>query len=132
MILLWHKLSFLDFNFVMLLGFRSSIWFYREPVDFRKQIDGLVILVSDTLKKDPVSGQLFVFRNRSGNKIKLLVWDNAGFWLMYKRMENNRFKFPLTGEKIWDITYEQFLWLLSGLDFTKQKKLSPVKAKYFY
>jgi len=38
MILFWHKLSFLDFNFVMLLGFRSSIWFYREPVDFRNYV----------------------------------------------------------------------------------------------
>ena len=132
MILLWQNHCFLNFNDVMLLGFRNNIWFYREPVDFRRQIDGLVILISGTLDKDPLSGQLFIFRNRSGNKIKLLLWENDGFWLMYKRLEKSRFKFPTHGEEIWDLSYEQFICLLSGLDLTKRKKSSPIKAKYFY
>jgi transposase len=49
----------------MMLPFNATIWFYRQPIDFRKQIDGLVILVADTLEKNPTSGQLFVFRNKS-------------------------------------------------------------------
>jgi transposase len=69
----------------MLLPFNTTIWFYRQPIDFRKQIDGIVILVADTLQKDPVSGQLFVFRNRKADKLKMLYWESGGFWLLYKR-----------------------------------------------
>jgi transposase len=71
----------------MLLPFNTTIWFYRQPIDFRKQIDGIVILVADTLQKDPVSGQLFVFRNKKADKLKMLYWENQGFWLLYKRFE---------------------------------------------
>jgi len=56
----------------MLLPFNITIWFYLQPIDFRKQIDGIVILVADTLQKNPVSGQLFVFRNRKAGKLKML------------------------------------------------------------
>ncbi|NDH68533.1 MAG: IS66 family insertion sequence hypothetical protein, partial [Gammaproteobacteria bacterium] len=52
----------------MFLSFNSKIWLYPTPIDFRKQIDGLVMLISDHLHLDPTSGQLFLFRNRSSNK----------------------------------------------------------------
>jgi len=106
----------------MWFGFSGKVWLYRHPVDFRKQIDGLVYLIADELKKDPVSGQLFVFRNRFGSKIKLLWWDQNGFWLMYKRLERGRFRFPFKDE---------LGWLLSGIDFTTQKKPCEVTAKNF-
>ncbi|WP_371877096.1 IS66 family insertion sequence element accessory protein TnpB, partial [Microbulbifer sp. 2205BS26-8] len=48
----------------MWLPFNTKVWFYRQPIDFRKQIDGIVLLVADTLHKDPTSGQIFVFRNK--------------------------------------------------------------------
>ena len=77
----------------MLLPFNTSVWFYRQPIDFHKQIDGIVISVADTLQKDPVSGQLFVFRNRKADKLKMLYYENQGFWLLYKRFEKGVFKF---------------------------------------
>ena len=56
----------------MILPFNTTIWLYRHPVDFRRQIDGLMMMVADTLQRDPTSGQLFVFRNRACDKIKML------------------------------------------------------------
>ena len=71
----------------MLFGFSQPIWLYPVPIDFRKQMDGLIALVSDTLLKNPTSGQLFIFRSKSAKKIKMLWWDTNGFWLLYKRLE---------------------------------------------
>lgn len=116
----------------MLFGITEPIWFYREPVDFRSQINGLSILVADSLDKDPTSGEAFIFRNRSGNKLKILLWDNNGFWLLYKRLEKARFQFPTTGDKIWQLNRDQFVWLLSGIDITKQKTFTKITATKFY
>jgi transposase len=116
----------------MWFGFTEKIWFYRQPVDFRKQIDGLVILVADQLKADPTSGQLFLFRNASSNKVKLLWWDVNGFWLIYKRLEKGKFCFPIAGEDIWVLSKDELNWLLSGLDFTAQKHLPKITATKFF
>jgi len=78
----------------MFLSFNAAIWLYPKPVDFRKQMDGLVMLVADHLQLNPTSGQLFLFRNRHANKIKMLWWENNGFWLCYKRLEKGKLKFP--------------------------------------
>ncbi|MGH7811203.1 MAG: IS66 family insertion sequence element accessory protein TnpB [Candidatus Binatia bacterium] len=61
-----------------------------EPVDFRKGIDSLVALCKGPLAQDPFSGTLFVFRNRSGTALKLLVYDGQGFWLCLKRFSQGR------------------------------------------
>jgi transposase len=116
----------------MLWSFNSTIWLYQQPVDFRKQIDGLVMLVADHLKLNPVSGQLFLFRNRQANKIKLLWWDRNGFWLCYRRLEQGRLQFPAISDDAMNLTPEQFSWLLSGLDFTKHRLLAEVSATNFY
>ena len=62
-----------------------------EAVDFRKGIDGLARLCRVQLKADPFSGALFVFRNRRGTAIKILVYDGQGYWLCHKRLSCNRF-----------------------------------------
>ena len=110
----------------------TRIWFYQNPVDFRRQIDGLVLLISGHLALDPVSGQVFVFRNRQADKLKILYWDDNGFWLLYKRLEKGRFKFPNVLDHALEITREELSWLLSGLDFTKQIALPKTQAKQFY
>ena len=116
----------------MLLSFSEPIWFYPEPIDFRKQMDGLILLVSDCLEKTPTSGHLFLFRNRSRNKLKMLWWDRNGFWLFYKRLEKGRFIFPDTGGSALELTRDQLSWLLSGLDCLNHVLLSEVKATNFY
>ena len=64
-----------------------------EPVDFRKGIDGLVCLCRDSLKFDPFSGSVFVFRSRRATAIKLLVYDGRGFWLCQKRLSVGHFRY---------------------------------------
>lgn len=117
---------------VMPSTYQTPIWLYSKPVDFRKQIDGLVILVADQLALNPTSGQLFLFRNRSSNKIKLLWWERNGFWLCYKRLEEGRLIFPALSDQAIELTREQFSWLLSGLDYLKQRLLPEVKASNFF
>ncbi|MDA0921041.1 MAG: IS66 family insertion sequence element accessory protein TnpB [Planctomycetota bacterium] len=63
-----------------------------EPADFRKGIDGLVRLCKDVLQQDPFAGAVFVFRNRRGTAIKVLVYDGQGFWLCHKRLSEGRFR----------------------------------------
>ena len=116
----------------MLLPFNTQIWFYRQPIDFRKQIDGIVYLVADTLEKDPTSGQLFVFRNKSADKLKMLYWDDQGFWLLYKRFEKARFKFPRIIDGTMALSTQQLQWLLTGIDFTEQQKSEPLNATHFF
>lgn len=88
-------------------------------VDMRKQIDGLCILVCDDLKQSPQSQTVFVFYNRSRDKVKLLVWDREGFVLIYKRLEKGKFHFPLGKLDPYLITQAQLKWLLAGLDFAR-------------
>jgi transposase len=116
----------------MILPFNTAIWLYRHPVDFRRQIDGLMMMVADTLQRDPTSGQLFVFRNRACDKIKMLHWQDNGFWLLYKRNESGRFVFPMTGADTVSLTLEELQWLLSGLDLSMQRKRVPLRYTRFF
>jgi transposase len=116
----------------MWLGFNSPIWFYPKPIDFRKQLDGLILLVSDSLEMMPTSGHLFLFRNRSSNKLKMLWWDRNGFWLFYKRLEKGQFIFPGLEARVFELSRDQLSWLLSGLDCLKQPLSSEIKPTNFY
>lgn len=64
-----------------------------EPADFRKGIDGLARMAREELESDPFSGCLFVYRNRRGTSVKVLVYDGQGFWLCQKRLSTGRFRF---------------------------------------
>lgn len=116
----------------MLFGFSQTIWLYPVPIDFRKQMDGLIALVSDTLLKNPTSGQLFIFRSKSAKKIKMLWWDTNGFWLLYKRLEAGKLKFPRTDAGVLELSAAQLSWLLSGLDCLAHSALPRVNASAFY
>lgn len=116
----------------MLSLFNNKIWLYSQPIDFRKQMDGLAMLVSLELELDPISGQLFVFRNRSANKLKLLYWDGDGFWLMYKRLERGRFQIPERLGGTCELSRDQLSWLLSGLNFQSHRSRMAVKATRFF
>jgi transposase len=86
--------------------------------DMRKSIDTLSVLVAEEFKHDPQSGHLFIFFNRSRDKVKVLYWDRNGFVLHYKRMEKHRFIVPVTpGKAQITITETQLNGLLAGLNF---------------
>ena len=115
-----------------MLPFNAKIWFYRQPIDFRKQIDGLIMLVADTLKMNPTSGQLFIFRNKKADKLKMLYWEDDGFWMLYKRRETTRHKFPTKLDETIELSPQQLQWLLSGLDFSKKEAPKTTQYTYFY
>lgn len=116
----------------MQITMKAPIWYYAVPVDFRKQIDGLALLVADQLALNPASGEGFLFRNRGANKVKLLWYDGNGFWLAYKRLEKGRLKFPGSNDSAMALTHEQLSWLLSGLDIKKLSSLPQTQASQFY
>lgn len=70
-----------------------------RPADFRKGIDGLVQLCKESLKQDPFTGAVFVFRNQRGTAIKALVYDGQGFWLCHKRLSEGRFRWWPSADK---------------------------------
>lgn len=107
----------------------TSVYLHRQPVDFRKSINGLAVIVENAMGVSPFSAGLFVFGNKSRDKIKILYWDKTGFCLWYKRLEQDKFKWPRLGvEPVLNLSSEQFSWLLRGLDITK---LTPHDAKIF-
>ena len=100
----------------------TEIYLHRDIVDFRKSINGLMVIVEDEMKSSPFNGALFVFCNRSRDKIKALYWDKTGFCLWYKRLEKDKFKWPRKSNKTCSsLTEQQWHWLLSGLDLSKMK-----------
>src|SRR5262245_42638306 len=70
---------------------QTRILLATEPVDFRKGIDGLAAVCRRVLTENPLSGTIFVFRNRAGTALKLLCYDGQGFWLCSKRLSQGRF-----------------------------------------
>jgi transposase len=70
------------------------IYWCTRPVDLRKSFDALAQLVRDFLGADPLSGHLFVFRNKRGDRLKVLYWDRDGFVIFYKRLEIGTFALP--------------------------------------
>lgn len=71
------------------------IYVAAQPVDIRKAMDGLSAAVREVLRQNPLSGHLFAFRNRRGDRMKILFWDRSGYCLMYKRLERGTFRLPV-------------------------------------
>jgi len=95
-----------------------------EPIDFRKGLDGMVAVVQRHLFFDPFAGDLFVFRSKRSDRIKIVAWDGTGLFLFYKRLEQGRFTWPPIRQGTITLTTAQFAMLLEGLDWTKVKPVS--------
>ena len=80
-------------------------------------IDGLSALVQQTLEQPPCAGSAFVFRNASGNRIKVLLWDGNGVWLCQRRLNQGHFSWPKPGECSFSITQAEWEWLIAGVDW---------------
>ena len=105
----------------------ARIWLVAGHTDMRKGFDGLAALVQVQLKQNPFSGQVFIFRGRRGDRVKVLWWDGQGLSLFYKRLEQGRFIWPsATSGKI-HLTYAQLSMLLEGIDWRAPKRTSRPK-----
>ena len=100
----------------------EQVYLCREPVDFRKSINGLSVLVEQELELNPFGAALYVFINRQHTKIKVLYWHKNGFCLWLKRLEAEKFAWPReldTSTQL--IGIHEFEWLLEGFDLWTNK-----------
>jgi transposase len=111
----------------------TKILICNQTVDMRKSIDGLVTIVVQNLELDPQSKALYLFSNKSGDKVKGIVWEGDGFMLLYKRLETKRFKFPKNIEDAsYTIDADLFNWLRKGFDFYALKQCPELKISSYY
>jgi transposase len=94
------------------------IFVATQPTNMHLSFDRLAALARDVLQQDPLSGHLFVFRNRGGDKVKILGWDRSGFCLWYKRLERGVFHFPPAAATHLEVDAAELLLLLDGLELT--------------
>lgn len=93
------------------------VFLAREPVDMRKQANGLWAEVQNRLGEDPFGGSLFVFSNRNRNLLKMLYWDGTGVWVFAKRLEKGRFSWPIGSDaRKLSLTPESLTMLMHGID----------------
>ena len=99
----------------------AQVWIATAPVDMRKSFDGLAEIVRAFLGQDPRSGHLFVFRNKSAQRLKILWWDRGGLTIYYKRLERGTFRFPATKDNVLAVDSTQLLRLLDGLEVVARR-----------
>jgi transposase len=90
-----------------------------QPVDFRKSVHTLSALVSEALRANPYCGDVFVFRSKRADRVKLLAWDGSGMVLVTKWLEQGRFTWPPIRGGVIYLTPTQLAMLLDGLDWTR-------------
>lgn len=118
---------------MIILNNNIQIYLYTSVVDMRKSIDGLSALLLDAFEKDPASGDIYLFRNRSNDKVKALQWHKNGFFLHYKRLEKGRFKIPKNQESdTLIISEDQLNWLFAGLDFVLMADCPELKFDTYF
>ena len=99
-----------------------KIYLCQQATDMRKSFDSLALMVQDVIKQDPLSGYLFVFRNKRGHSLKLLYWDRDGYAIWYKRLEKGTFNVPVNLPDDFQLEHHQYSMMLEGIDFTRIKR----------
>ena len=104
----------------------DEVYLACGPTDFRKAVDGLAAIVAQEFKLDPFSKSIFLFCNKKKDRIKALIWDDNGFILLYKRLEEGKFQWPKSAHEVRLITPQQLRWLLEGLSIEQSKALQKI------
>lgn len=94
--------------------------------DMRKSIDGLAMIVSKQFDLDPFQPALFLFCGRRCDRLKALLWQGDGFVLLYKRLENGKFKWPRQSTALVELTPQQYRWLMEGLCIIQPRAVKKV------
>ena len=97
-----------------------AVYLHRDPVDFRKAINGLIVIVEHEMSLSPYADALFLFTNRTRDKLKIVYWDETGFCLWYKRLELAKFAWPRRHDNfVLELSEEELHWLLRGFDISQ-------------
>jgi transposase len=114
-----------------MIGFSSAqrYYLYRQATDMRKSFDGLAGIVSQQMGGNVFSGDVFIFMNKTRNRMKLLVWDRSGYVIYYKRLEEGTFELPDSGSSAdeaeaqgMEIRWEKLVMILEGIGLEGVKK----------
>lgn len=99
-----------------------------QPTDMRRSFDGLCGMAANLMQQDPLSGHLFLFRNRNRDRLKILYWDRDGLAIWYKRLEKGGFQLPTdlksddSTQASAEISIDELTWLLGGIDLASVKR----------
>ena len=100
--------------------------------DLRKGIDGLAEIIQGKLKLDPFNQALFLFCGTRRDRIKGLLWENDGFLLLYKRLDNGTFRWPRNETEARELTEQEVRWLLEGLEIEQPKAIKSAEHGAVY
>jgi transposase len=100
----------------------TQIWIAAGVTDLRRGFTGLSALVQTKLEKSPMSGQVFIFRGRRGDLVKLIWFDGDGLCLFCKRLEHGKFVWPQASEGVVSLTRAQLSMLLEGIDWRRPQR----------
>ena len=98
------------------------IFLATAPADMRRGFDGLASLTTSVLGQNPLSGHLFVFRNRRGDRLKILWWDRDGYSILMKRLERGVFRFPAPKDDRVEVTPAEMAAILEGIDLKHARR----------
>ncbi len=104
----------------------TNIFIVCGYTDMRRSIDGLAGIVKQNYSLEPFSGDLFLFCGKRCDRMKALLWDEDGFLLLYKRLDNGSFQWPRTPQEACQLTKEQYIWLMQGLSIDQPKAIKKV------
>jgi transposase len=107
------------------------VFVHTQPTDMRRSFDRLAWLAQEVLHQDPFSGHLFVFVNRTGDRMKILFWDRSGYALFYKRLEEGVFHLPTAEGTGVEIDVPRLTLILEGLDLAgaqQQKRFTRART----
>ena len=107
----------------------SKIYIVCGHTDMRKSINGLAAIIQEQFDLDLFSDSLFLFCGRRRNRLKALLWEGDGFILLYKVVENGRFRWPNNEEEVRNLTREEFTWLMQGLSIDQPNAIKKVDCR---
>lgn len=106
-----------------------EVWIAVEPIDMRTGMDGLSLRVQESLGRAPCDGSAYAFRNRRGNRLKLLIWDGTGVWLCHRRLHRGHFVWPSTDESVCRLSEQAWNYLVTGVDWQRLEAPAPAHWK---
>lgn len=104
----------------------ENIYIVCGHTDMRKSIDGLASIIQQQFQLDLFTNSAFLFCGRRRNRMKVLLWEDDGFLLLYKRLEDGKFNWPRSEQEVRNITREQFIRLMQGLSIDQPKAIKKV------
>ena len=100
------------------------IFVSTQPTDMRRSFDGLAMMTRENMGQDPLSGHLFVFFNRRGDRVKIMFWDRSGYCIWYKRLEQGVFRLPqsIVNMPNPEVEVTDLSLILEGIDLSSARR----------